>query len=511
MSLMSFLTGCGEEYHRKDAYPFRRTDFALPYMLVCALLATGELLGFASARASAWWPFALFLLVSAVLIGYAWSILRWPYLAVLLTGFFLALYSESRRARVFDHCDYTSSPLEGEFLVEGRTKATKKYLSFDSSVDGVDIRVMIRRRLQEAETNLAVQCEQAVIPSVGDVWHCAGWLERKARGERKRRRLWVCGRGSVAKRTSSASESSLDNWLRRLREALSYNIGYGLSHDRIAADLDRAIVLGERTSLPPETLQMFADAGTVHVFAISGLHVGIIARMLVCLLMSVFFFPLRWVAIPLTVILCGYVMMIEAPPSAVRAAVMSVVYYSAPMFFRRSDSLVSWSVTFVIFHVLNPEMLLKVGSLMSFSVMLGILLYLRWAEAFRSDFLTAHGVTVAAWLSGVAIAARVFERVTIGGLFANFVMIPMALFTVVLGILGSAAGFVSPWLASHFNNAAALLIDAMAGISWMTVRIPYSNLVVQPWPLWMCAAWYAALIMTFWLIRSVYLHRKQFI
>lgn len=511
MSLMSFLTGCGEEYHRKDAYPFRRTDFAMPYLLVCALLAIGELLGFASACASAWWPFALFLLTATLLIGYAWSIPRWPYLAVLLTGFFLALYSESRRARVFDHCDYTSSPLEGEFLVEGRTKATKKYLSFDSSVDGVDIRVMIRRQMPETATNLTAQCEAATVPSVGDVWHCAGWLERKPRGERKRRTLWVCGRGSVAECVSFASESSLGFRLRRLREALSYNIGYGLSHDRVAADLDRAIVLGERTDLPPETLQMFADAGTVHVFAISGLHVGIIAKMLVCLLMSVFFFPLRWVAVPLTVILSGYVMMIEAPPSAVRAAVMSVVYYSAPMFFRRSDSLVSWSVTFVIFHVLNPEMLLKVGSLMSFLVMLGILLYLRWAEAFRSDFLTAHGVTVVAWLSGVAIAARVFERVTIGGLFANFVMIPIALFTVVLGILGSVAGFVSPWLASHFNNAAALLIDAMAGISWMTARIPYSNLVVQPWPLWMCAAWYAALIMTFWLIRSVYLHRKQFI
>lgn len=511
MSLISFLTGSGEDCHRKDEYPFRRSDFALPYLLVCVLLAAGELLGFAAACASSWWPFALFLLIVAAMIGYAWSIPFWPYLAVSLAGLVLALHCESRRARVFDSCEYSSSPLEGRLLVEGRVKATKKYLSFDSSLDGVDIRVMIRRLSPDGGTNPVSRCETTIVPSVGDVWHCAGWLERKPRGERKRRMLWVCGRGGVAERTSTASKASLSACLRRLREALSCNIGYGLAHNRLAADIARAIVIGDRTGLSSETLEMFADAGTVHVFAISGLHVGIIARMLVCLLMSVFFFPLRWVAIPLTVILSGYVIMIEAPPSAVRAAVMSIVYYSAPMFFRRSDSLVAWSVTFVIFHVLNPEMLLKVGSLMSFSVMLGILLYLRWAEALRRDSLTAQGVTVVAWISGVGIAARVFERITIGGLFANFVMIPLALLAVVLGLLGSIVGFVNQWIASHLNNAVALLIDAMAGVSWMAARIPYLNLVVQPWPLWMCMAWYAALIMMFWLIRSVILRHNRMI
>lgn len=500
MSLISFLTGCGEEFRRTDAYPFRQSDFALPYLLVCALLAVGEVLGFASARASALWPLAVLSLVIFVAVGYGWKIPYWQYAAVVLLGFALALCSESRRARVFDWCDYSSSPLTGEFSVDGKVKKSKRFLSFDSSVDGVDIRVMIRR--PTAET---------IVPAVGDTWRCSGWLERKARDERRRRRLWVCGRGSCAERTAAASETSLGARLRRLRETLSRNIGYGLSHDPLAADLDRAIVLGERANLPPEALQMFVDSGTVHVFAISGLHVGIIAWTIVYLLMIVFFFPLRWVAVPLTPILCGYVIMIDAPPSAVRAAVMSVVYFSAPLFFRRSDSLVSWTITFVIFHVLNPAMLMNVGSLLSFTVMLGILLYARWTETFGTYAGSSWGITVAAWLSGVAIAARVFERITIGGLFANIAMVPLASFSVVLGFFGAVFGSFSPWLASHFNNAAALLIDAMTGISWLAARIPYANLVVKPWPMWMCVAWYVALIMMLWLIRSVYLHRKQFI
>jgi len=509
MSVISLLTGCPEPPKRVDAYPFRRADFALPHLAVCVALAVGEALGFAAAPASSWWPLALTILAVFTSAAYGWRIPYWPYASIALLGFVLALYSESRRANVFDQCEYSSSPLSGEFPVEGRAKVSKKYMSFDSSVDGVDIRVMIRRPEAESETDLAARSGAVITPAVGDAWRCAGWLERKPRGERKRRTLWVCGHGSLGERITEASPTSLESRSQRLREALSENIGYGLSHDPFAADIDRAIVLGERSNLSRETQQMFADAGTIHVFAISGLHVGIVAWMLVYLLMLVFCFPLRWVAIPLTPILCCYVMMIGAPPSAVRAAVMAIVYFSAPLFFRRSDSLVAWAVTFVIFHVLNPAMLMKVGSLLSFAVMLGILLYVRWAEVFKSRCLVSWGVSVAAWLSGVGITARVFERVTIGGLIANVLMIPMASLAVVLGFLGAVIGFVSPWLAAHFNNAAALVIEAMTGISWMTAGIPYANLIVRQWPMWMCFAWYAALLMTFWLIRSVYLRRRQ--
>ena len=510
MSLLNLLIGAEEEHRRIDAYPFRRTDFAWPYLSACALLAAGELLGFAAAGASAWWPTALTVLVVFALVGFGWRIPRWSWVAVLLSGFVLALFSESRRARVFDQCDYSSSPLAGEFAVEGRVKATRKHLSFDSSLDGVEVRVMIRKPPAE-EADETADAVPAPVPEVGEVWRCAGWLERKPRGERRRRMLWVCGHGSSAERVSAVSPVTLASRLRRLRESLSENIGYGLAHDRLSADLDRAIILGERADLPRETLQMFADAGTVHVFAISGLHVGVVAWMLVYLLMSVFCFPLRWVVLPLAPILCGYVLMIEAPPSAVRAAFMSVVYFSAPLFFRRSDSLVAWSITFLVFHVLNPGMLMKVGSLLSFTVMLGILLYVRWAETFRSDRLVGCGVTAAAWISGVGIAARVFERISLGGLVANIVMIPLASLSVVTGFLGAVTGFVSPWLASHFNNASALLIEAMTGISWMAAAVPYANLNIRPWSVWMCVAWYAAFVMTLWLIRAVYLRRRKVI
>lgn len=502
MNILSVLTGCESGYKRTEAYPFRRVNFALPYLAVCAALALGEAAGFAAAPASAYWPFALFVLVIFSLIAYGNEIPYWHLPAVFLLGFTLALVSESCRSRVFDTCDYSSEPFTADFEVKGRVCCSGSFVSFNSDVDGVDMRIIIRREPAE-------DADDREVPSIGETWRCSGWLERKARDERVRRTLWVSGPRSSAARIAEAQQSTFTARLQRLRRSLSANIGYGLSHNPMAADLDRAIILGERSSLSHATRRMFADAGTIHVFAISGLHVGIIAQMVVYLLMALFLFPLRWVVIPLIPILGSYVVMIDAPPSAVRAAVMSIAYYSAPLFYRRSDSLVAWAITFIVFHLLDPAMLFNVGSVMSFSVMLGILLFVRWAQAFKSDGLVSWGVSVAAWASGVAIAAHVFERLTIGGLVANVLMIPLALLSVVLGFLGAISGYISPWVASHFNNAAALLIDAMTGLSWAISRIPYANLAVEPWPLWMCAAWYAVIVMALWLIRSVYIHRKE--
>ena len=523
MKFIFHLIGCENKYRRVDAYPFRRTCFAWPYLLACAALALGEALGFACGAYSAFWPLALFSLVLFSLIGYGWELPHWPHLALFLLGLTLALFSESRRTLVFNQCDYSSAPFSADFKINGNLICSSNYTSFDSSVHGVPVRVIIRNPsccpalvVSPSETvsptpSLADGGGEASRPALGEIWRCTGWLERKPRDERDRRTLWVSGRGTSAVRVASSSISPLNGFLSRLRSRLSAAAGIGLSHDPLAADLDRAIVLGERANLPRSTRRMFADAGTIHVFAISGLHVGVIAWMIVYFLMSLFFFPLRFVVLPLIPILGGYVLMIGAPPSAVRAAVMSVIYFAAPMFFRRPDSLVAWSITFLLFHILLPTSLYNVGSLLSFTVMLGILLYLRWAETFKSEKLAAYGVSPAAWAAGVGIAAHVFSRITPGGLLANIALIPLASFCVIFGALGAVTGLFSDFLASHFNNAAALLIQAMSAISWAVTQLPYANLEVAPWGFWSCAAWYSVLILTLYLIRSVYIHNKEYI
>lgn len=82
----------------------------------------------------------------------------------------------------------------------------------------------------------------------------------------------------------------------------------------------RALVLADRSSLPPSVRRDFSACGTSHVLAVSGLHVGVLSFGVAWLLS---FFVRRPVASALSLPLVWlYVVLAGASPSIVRAAVM---------------------------------------------------------------------------------------------------------------------------------------------------------------------------------------------
>ncbi|MGN0029827.1 MAG: ComEC/Rec2 family competence protein [Marinilabiliaceae bacterium] len=85
-------------------------------------------------------------------------------------------------------------------------------------------------------------------------------------------------------------------------------------------DFLRALVLADRSSLPPSVRRDFSACGTSHVLAVSGLHVGVLSFGVAWLLS---FFVRRPVASALSLPLVWlYVILAGASPSIVRAAVM---------------------------------------------------------------------------------------------------------------------------------------------------------------------------------------------
>ena len=141
-----------------------------------------------------------------------------------------------------------------------------------------------------------------------------------------------------------------------LRAELSRRAGIGLEHSPGAAALNRAILLGERRRLSRSTRQTFIDAGTMHIFAISGLHVMVIALTLRALA-KMFFIPLRLAGALSLPVLWLYVFIVGIPPSAVRAAIMASIHFSSALFLRRPNAVVSWSLTFLIVHLHSPALI----------------------------------------------------------------------------------------------------------------------------------------------------------
>lgn len=464
------------------------------WLALCASLALGEACAFGASILSPLWPLAAFAAVASFLACLAFASRVSRFVLAFALGFAVALFAAQSRKEILDeaHVLGCGRPFVREFRVESGVCATRgaggvRWASFASSAGSLKVRVIFP--LDDA----------APLPQVGETWECAGWLERtKVDDISLRRKLWVKGKGTYARRVARGRSAAL---LGGLRSDLSRRMGIGLPRNCVAADLNRAILLGERARMRKADRDAFAAAGTIHVFAISGLHVMLVAHAFAFLLALVGC-SFRFRGVILVPTLWVYVAMTGASPSAVRAASMASLYFAAPFFLRKPDALVAWSLTFLVVYGTDPTKLFDTGCALSFAVMLGLFFWGRFvAERVHGRFAATLVMTFAAWAVGTPIAAHAFGRVTPGGIAANLLLLPAAGASVKAGIAGIVASFISDRLAAHVNNFAALLADTMANVSRLVAAIPGANFAVEPWPVSVCAAWYLALALLLWLLQ----------
>ena len=310
-----------------------------------------------------------------------------------------------------------------------------------------------------------------------------------------REKPWMRGVRSYARQDGPSP------FVREVKADLSRRVGIGLEYDCRTVALNRAILLGERARLPARTRQVFVASGTMHVFAISGLHVMAVAKVLACLL-ALCGLSRRGAGVVAIPILWGYVHLIGSPPSAIRAVIMASFYYLAPLFWRRPNLLRAWALAFLSIHLFSPLMVANVGNALSFSVMLALALAVEW-EHRAGVRVPSVVLAVIVWAAGVPIAAHVFGRVTPGGILANLVLITAATWTVFSGVIGVLASFLSETLAAHLNNLSALCTQTMVGVSELVVRLPYANLEVGRWSLLQCAEWYFLVGLVMFLVKLI--------
>ena len=479
-------------------------------------LVAGACAAFAVPACAELWPIFAYLAIAAFLAAWGWGArgLRVPALIVL--GMILAFRADNARARILAANARLGGErpiLELEVESDAREWARKRdgaaLVSFESHVGPLPLSVVMPR-------------PTGGLPRIGEKWRCAGWISRTApHGNRfARRTLWVSGGGSASLAPSAVCIAPAKQWSPTVVYAacskeLARRAAAGLDWCVELAGFNQAILLGSRGGLTQERRTMFAAAGTIHVFAISGLHVMVVAGLITCLLKR-FDVPLSargLVAVPLVV---AYTLLTGARPSAVRAATMVSLWYMAPVFGRRPDPLAAWSVTAFAVYAISPERLFDVGCTLSFAVMFGIVLWIDgtrylvspipgtavqrwrqygWRDWFRrkiSAFAQAMGVSLAAWVASVPVTACVFGRFTAGGLVANVVLILCAKWMVTAGVAGLASSFICLPLGALCNNAAAALTGVMVMASERVASWSWASIEVKPWSAWLCLAWYTA-------------------
>lgn len=465
------------------------------WLMSCAALAAGEYTVISYPALYNLWP--LIAALALVLLTICHKLGGWlfRFSVIFFIGFGAALLAVGHYKKTIGKAaEYGSLPQEitvkatEDAKISRAKKRPIRYASFPARWEGNDIRVIME-----------LPAEGIAAPKCGEHWRCVGYLQQnKSNDITARPILWVRGSKCRAERIPS-QERTFDKFIRHLRHDISRRMKIGHKNNRDAVALNHAILLGDKKLLQYRTRQAFIDSGMIHVFAISGLHVMVIAKSLMFL--STFgLFSTRFSGVAVMPAVWLYVLVTGSPASAVRAAMMASIVSAAPLFFRRANWITAWSITFIILHLISPFNLVRAGSAFSFVVMLSLVLSSHIIDNLCTKRLTkALCFSFVAWAAGVPIAARLFGRISIAGIVGNVLMVPSAAAATVASAGGVACSYLSARVAAYLNNLAGLILNVMAGFATFASRIPFSHLRVQHWPLSECALWYAALAALLWL------------
>ena len=270
------------------------------------------------------------------------------------------------------------------------------------------------------------------------------------------------------------------------------------------------IVLGLRHQTPENIEEPFQQTGTLHLFAVAGLHVGIVAALLWMLVTAVARLSRKWGTAFVIPLLFFYAAVTGLHVSSVRAAVMSSILLGG-LYFERKAFLAN-SLAAAAFFLLcwNTNELFSTGFQLSFAVVGAIVVFAdplsqllqRWAAPdpflprtlLRTPRRLMHcgfewicrgaSVSLAAWIGSLPFILWYFHIVTPISLFANLVVVPIAFFILAIAFLSVLSTPLLPWLAAIFNNANWFLSKVVLGIIQLFAQIPGGHFYVeQPhWP-----------------------------
>ena len=194
----------------------------------------------------------------------------------------------------------------------------------------------------------------------------------------------------------------------------------------------KGIFLGQRELLDREVYRRFQAAGTAHVLAVSGLHVGLIVVAMLVLLQRLRSSPAgRWmVFLFIALVLLVYCSVTGNAPSVSRASIMAVVLIGGSAAGRRSFPLNSLAAADLVILSLDPLELFSAGFLMTNTAVVSIILLYPVLSRFSTSWngikrvvfrpvWNAFSVSLAAVIGVAPVIAWFFGTFSLVGLLAN--------------------------------------------------------------------------------------------
>jgi competence protein ComEC len=279
----------------------------------------------------------------------------------------------------------------------------------------------------------------------------------------------------------------------RLRDALRRAIDAMLPHDEAALLI--GILLGAPTRSLGSLTAPFIRVGMIHIVAISGLKVALVAGIISALCARL---PasVRWA--PALAGVAAYTLISGATAAGLRSALMWSLAVIALALGRRSYVWVSLALVAAGMVCCRPLLLWDVGFQLSVVGTAGIVLFTPWLERplHRLPALLRESVavTLAAQVATLPITAVSFRQVSLVSPVANGLLLPLLGPIMALGGLAALVALVVPFLGHLLAYAVYPLLALFIGVVQLLARLPFAAV---PWlvvPGAFALVYYAALL-----------------
>ncbi len=269
------------------------------------------------------------------------------------------------------------------------------------------------------------------------------------------------------------------------------------------------IVLGLRHRTPEDIEDPFQQTGTLHLFAVAGLHVGIVARLL-WVLATAGQLSKKLAAGLIIPLLLFYATVTGLHVSSVRAAIMASILLGGLFFERKVFALNSLAAAAFFLLSWNTNELFATGFQLSFAVVGAIVLLVdpiseiagqqlatdpflpkslvsAPRKAFHSGALAlSHGaaVSAAAWIGSVILILWYFHLIAPISLLANLIVVPIAFFVLAIALLSLVSAPLIAGLSLVFNNANWVLARCVIAIVHLFAQVPTGHFYLgeTQWP-----------------------------
>ncbi len=204
-----------------------------------------------------------------------------------------------------------------------------------------------------------------------------------------------------------------------------------------------ALLTGNSTFMDNDLISSYRDAGVAHIFAVSGLHIGFLAGVLILLFKKLRINPmLKTIIITLALLfysgICGF------SASSIRATVMTSVMLFARLKGSRYDSLSALSFAGILILIYSPAQLLCVGFELSFMVVLGIIVLAKplskLLKFMPRKIAISLGTVISAQLFSLPICLHAFGKFSTISVLINLIFIPIVSFIFILTLIATIFG-----------------------------------------------------------------------